>query len=119
MKFVYKKLGVNIEYEIQGDGRLEGGDYIPTSSSAFIGCGMRTNYDAIHQLMSNDLMSGKIVVVIKDQLMIQEEMHIDTYFNVIAKYKVVLAQHRLRHKSDNHQLLIDEWVHEYDDATHS
>lgn len=28
VKFVYNKLGVNILYQIQGEGRMEGGDYV-------------------------------------------------------------------------------------------
>lgn len=106
---------MNIEYEIKGEGRLEGGDYICTSGIAFIGCGMRTNYNAIQQLMENDLFSGKTVVVVKDQLQIQEQMHLDCYFNVIAKYKVVLGGSRLHHKGGKEQPLVDEWVQEYNE----
>lgn len=117
MKFVQNKIGINIEQQIQGDGRLEGGDYICTSSYAYIGCGMRTNYNAIMQLMDKDLMSGKIVAVVKDQLHWQHQMHLDTYFNVIGKYKVVMGTNRLRHNNDVNQVLVDEWHHVFNEET--
>ena len=39
---------------IEGDGRLEGSDYIPAGNVSLIGCGMRTNDEGIRQLSAGD-----------------------------------------------------------------
>ena len=46
----YRHLGLTPVLRIEGEGRLEGGDYIPAGTVAFIGCGMRTNEEGIRQI---------------------------------------------------------------------
>ncbi|MHC0449683.1 MAG: arginine deiminase family protein [Candidatus Lariskella arthropodorum] len=59
IKFVYKKLGINPIYEVEGEGRLEGGDFIPGGDIDFIGQGLRTNKEAIDQLFKHNVFCGK------------------------------------------------------------
>ena len=42
-RFAFQKLGLNIAYQVEKEGRLEGGDFIPCGNYAFIGQGLRTN----------------------------------------------------------------------------
>ena len=43
IRLCYDHLGLKPILSIEGDGRLEGGDYIPAGNISLIGCGMRTN----------------------------------------------------------------------------
>lgn len=85
LKMVYAHLGIKPIYEIKGDGRLEGGDYIPAGNEAYIGCGMRTNMQAIRQMMEADAFGHDTIVVVNDHLLWQMEMHLDTHFGIIDK----------------------------------
>lgn len=95
IKFVLKKLGVNPLYEVEGDARLEGGDFIPAGDVAFIGQGLRTHADAVQALLSHNVFGAPRVVVVKDDLQSQEQMHLDTYFNVLDAGLAVLAKDRM------------------------
>ncbi len=81
----YEALGITPIYEIEGDGRMEGGDYIPAGTVSFIGQGMRTNAEAIAQMLAHDVFGHDTVVVAKQHCQWQLEMHLDTYFNIIDK----------------------------------
>lgn len=81
----YEALGIEPIYEIEGEGRMEGGDYIPAGTVSFIGCGMRTNQTAIDQMLANDVFGHDTVIVAKQHCRWQLEMHLDTYFNIIDK----------------------------------
>ena len=81
----YEALGITPIYEIKGDGRMEGGDYIPAGTVSFIGQGMRTNAEAIDQMLAHDVFGHDTVVVAKQHCRWQLEMHLDTYFNIIDK----------------------------------
>ncbi|MCQ2328297.1 MAG: arginine deiminase family protein [Paludibacteraceae bacterium] len=81
----YEALGLTPIYEIEGDGRMEGGDYIPAGTVSFIGQGMRTNAEAIDQMLARDVFGHDTVVVAKQHCRWQLEMHLDTYFNIIDK----------------------------------
>lgn len=85
IKMIYAHLGITPVYEVQGEGRLEGGDYIPAGNEAYIGCGMRTNIEAIQQMMEADAFGHDTVVVVKDHMFWQMEMHLDTHFGIIDK----------------------------------
>lgn len=85
LKAVYAHLGIKPVCEISGDGRLEGGDYIPAGNISFIGCGMRTNIEAINQMMKADAFGHDTVVVVRDHLRWQMEMHLDTHFGIIDR----------------------------------
>ncbi len=81
----YAHLGLSPILEISGDGRLEGGDYIPAGTISLIGCGMRTNMEAIRQIMKADAFGHDTIVVVRDHKLWQMQMHLDTYFNIIDK----------------------------------
>ena len=84
LKFVFKKLGITPVYEIIGEGCLEGGDFIPVGDFALIGQGLRTNEEGIKQLFENGTFGYDEVGVVKDPFKNQDQMHLDTYFNIIG-----------------------------------
>ena len=79
----YEHLGLKPILRIEGDGRLEGGDYIPAGNISLIGCGMRTNDEGIRQMMEADAFGHDTVVVVRDHKLWQMQMHLDTHFNII------------------------------------
>ena len=94
IKVVLKKMGITPIYEISKDGRLEGGDYIPAGNLVFIGQGIRTNATAIKEMLKNDVFGATNVVVVKDSWQRQQEMHLDTFFNIIDSNLAVLVEDR-------------------------
>lgn len=98
LTFCYEQLGHSPILAITGDGRLEGGDYIPAGKQAFIGCGMRTNIEGIRQIMDADAFGHDTIVVVKDRKWWQMQMHLDTYFNIIDKDLCSLVESRLNAK---------------------
>lgn len=91
----YNYLGVKPVLEISGKGRLEGGDYIPAGTFSLIGCGMRTNMEAIRQIMEADAFGHDTVVVVHDHKLWQMQMHLDTYFNIMDKNLCTMVASRL------------------------
>jgi len=83
IKACYDYLGESPILTISGNGRLEGGDYIPAGTIAFIGCGMRTNMEGIRQMMQHDALGHDTIVVVQDHRFWQMQMHLDTHFNII------------------------------------
>jgi len=94
----YRHLGVESILRIVGDGRLEGGDYIPAGTIAFIGCGMRTNEEGIRQIMEADAFGHDTVVVVHDHKRWQMQMHLDTHFNIIDRDLCTMVSSRLNAK---------------------
>lgn len=90
----YETLGITPIYEIEGDGRMEGGDYIPAGTVSFIGYGMRTNQEAIDQMLANNVFGHDTVIVPKQHCRWQLEMHLDTYFNIIDKNLCTMVARR-------------------------
>lgn len=90
MEFVFKKLGIDPIYKITGSGRLEGGDYIPAGDFALIGQGLRTNAEGIRQLLENNVFDFPEIAVVKDPFKHQDQMHLDTYFNIVGPKKAVV-----------------------------
>lgn len=105
IKFVLAKLGIKPIYEVSGNGRLEGGDFIPAGDSVFIGCGVRTNQDAIDQLLRTKSFGTKRVVVVNEKWHNQVQMHLDTYFNVINKDLAVLVKDRFDCRNDKSNVM--------------
>ena len=107
LKFALTKLGIPTLLEISGDGRLEGGDFLPAGDVVFIGMGLRTNAEAIEQLLSNgkEVFGGKTVVVVKDSFHDQDEMHLDTFFNIIDGDLAVLLAGRMTIADDGGNVL--------------
>lgn len=83
IELCYSHLGQKPILRITGEGRLEGGDYIPAGTVALIGCGMRTNDEGIRQLLEADALGHDTVVVVRDHKLWQMQMHLDTHFNII------------------------------------
>ncbi|MBQ5993721.1 MAG: hypothetical protein IJL57_05265 [Bacteroidales bacterium] len=107
----YAHLGLKPILRIQGEGRLEGGDYLPAGTLSFIGCGMRTNDEGIRQLMEADAFGHDTVVVVRDHKFWQMQMHLDTYFNIIDKDLCTLTSSRLNaQKDDPEYVTCDLWV---------
>ena len=94
----YMHLGLKPILRITGEGRLEGGDYIPAGTVSFIGCGMRTNDEGIRQMMEADAFGHDTVVVVRDHKLWQMQMHLDTYFNIIDRDLCTMVTSRLNAK---------------------
>ena len=94
-KYAYAKLGVRPIYEVTGSARLEGGDFIPAGDVAFLGQGLRTNAEAVRQLLEARVFGARWVVIVKEPWKNQDQMHLDTYFNVMAPRLAVLVESRL------------------------
>ena len=94
----YRHLGLTPVLHIEGDGRLEGGDYIPAGTVAFIGCGMRTNEEGIRQIMDADAFGHDTIVVVHDHKRWQMQMHLDTHFNIIDRDLCTMVSSRLNAK---------------------
>ena len=101
----YELMGVEPILSITGDGRLEGGDYLRGGTISYIGCGMRTNIEAIKQIMSADAFGHDTVAVVNDRKWWQMQMHLDTYFNIIDKDLCTLVESRYYAKKGD-----PEWV---------
>ena len=95
IKTCYEHLGLKPILQISGEGRLEGGDYIPAGTVSFIGCGMRTNEAAIKYMLEKDAFGHDTVVVVKDHKLWQMQMHLDTHFNIIDKDLCTMVSSRL------------------------
>ena len=95
IELCYEHMGLHPILRVEGDGRLEGGDYIPAGTVSFIGCGMRTNDEGIRQLLTADAFGHDTVVVVRDHKFWQMQMHLDTYFNIIDKDLCTMVSSRL------------------------
>ena len=95
IELCYNHLGVKPVLRIKGDGRLEGGDYIPAGNISFIGCGMRTNDEGIKQMLEADAFGHDTVVVVRDHKLWQMQMHLDTHFNIIDSNLCTMVRSRL------------------------
>ena len=93
--FAYKKLGIKPIYEIKGEGRLEGGDFLPAGDTAFLGQGLRTNAEAVKQLLDSGAFGTKRVVIVKDPWQNQVQMHLDTFFNIVNGKLALMVEDRL------------------------
>lgn len=105
VKFCYDQLGIEPIVTLDSCARLEGGDYIPAGNQSFIGCGMRTNIEAINQIMAADGFGHNTVAVVKDRKWWQMQMHLDTYFNIIDRDLCTLTQSRFEAQEGD-----PEWV---------
>jgi len=107
----YEHLGLKPIMRITGEGRLEGGDYIPAGTISLIGCGMRTNDEGIRQIMEADAFGHDTVVVVRDHKRWQMQMHLDTHFNIIDHDLCTMVSSRLNAKpGDPEYNTCDIWV---------
>ncbi len=95
IELCYAHLGRRPIMRISGEGRLEGGDYIPAGDVGFIGCGMRTNDEGIRQVMEADAFGHDTIVVVRDHKLWQMQMHLDTYFDIIDRDLCTMVRSRL------------------------
>ncbi len=117
-EFCLEKIGLTPIHKISGENAfLEGGDFLPFGNVAFIGRGLRTTQEAIDQLMDNDLLGCDTLVVVKDRWLSQEQMHLDTYFNIIDRDLVTLSENRYLAPTDSLQYLSVD-VYARDDNTY-
>lgn len=93
--FAYEKLGIQPILRIQGEGRLEGGDFIPAGDTAFQGQGLRTNGEAVRQMLAALTYGTRRVLIVKDPWQNQIQMHLDTYFNIIGDKLAVMVDDRM------------------------
>lgn len=107
IKFVLRRLEIEPIYQVEANDTCEGGDFIPCGKVAFIGQGARTTPGAIEQLLQNKVFGYDEVVVVKDKKQDESQMHLDTYFNVIGKDLVLLAQ--VRHLGHLQQAGYEDW----------
>ena len=118
IRFVLQKLGVDPMAEIEGTGRLEGGDFIPAGDVVFIGQGLRTNAEGIRQLFDHNVFDSTRVLVVKDRWQHQTQMHLDTFFNIINPNLAVLVDTRIRSDratpSENLRLRVDVYERQSD-----
>lgn len=111
----YEQLGQKAFYRISGgESYLEGGDYIPFGTISLIGQGLRTNQNAIDELLENDCFGHDTVVVVRERWRNQYQMHLDTYFNVIDKDLCTMCFNRYdaKDESDINYLKMDMYVRE-------
>ncbi len=95
MRFVLAKLGIEPIYAVTGEGRLEGGDFLPAGDTVFLGQGLRTNPEGVQQLLEHRVFGAKRVVIVKDPWQNQNQMHLDTYFNIAGPDLAVLVEERM------------------------
>ena len=66
MRFCFEKVGLSVIGSIEKPGFLEGGDFFPCGDDlALLGIGLRSNYDAAHQLMNGDLLGTTRLAVVR------------------------------------------------------
>jgi len=95
IEFCIKKLGITPLLRISGSSYLEGGDFLCLNNISFIGQGLRTNGDAISQLLKAQVFGTEEVVVVKDRWHDQSQMHLDTWINFIDSDLVTMVSSRV------------------------
>ena len=93
MEVVFRNLGAKIIGRIPEGTFLEGGDFfVAKDDLCMLGIGLRTKIDAAYYLMDKNLLgSRRFAIVIDENDLDQQRMHLDTYFNILNDtYCVVL-----------------------------
>mmetsp|Transcript_60335 Transcript_60335/g.73924 ORF Transcript_60335/g.73924 Transcript_60335/m.73924 type:complete len:479 (+) Transcript_60335:637-2073(+) len=109
MKYVWNTLNAPIIYEINNsnnDKFIEGGDFIPINNDyCLIGCGLRTNLNAIKDCLANDVFGTKYVCIVLDKYdQNQDRMHLDCVFNVVSSKYCVLLDTIINHKTNPNKI---------------
>lgn len=114
MKFVLGKLDIQPIYEVSPRGRLEGGDFFPAGERVFIGQGLRTNAIAVQEMLDHDAFGAREVIVVKDAWQNPQEMHLDTYFNLLDRDLALLVADRhvrnCKERQNAKCLKADVWI---------
>ena len=93
MEIVFRNLGAKIIGRIPEGTFLEGGDFfVAKDDLCMLGIGLRTKIDAAYYLMENNLLgSRRFAIVVDENDLDQQRMHLDTYFNILNNdYCIVL-----------------------------
>jgi arginine deiminase len=109
MNFCFNKLNVPILGKIEAPGTCEGGDFISAGADlCFIGTGLRTNQNAIDQLLQNDWFGTRRVAVCRDLFDCdQQRMHLDTVFNICSNDCVVMLDAMIGESSPIRRLVTE------------
>lgn len=109
MNFCFNKLNVPILGKIEAPGTCEGGDFISAGADlCFIGTGLRTNQNAIDQLLQNDWFGTRRVAVCRDLFDCdQQRMHLDTVFNICSNDCVVMLDAMIGENSPIRRLVTE------------
>lgn len=92
--------GLPVVGEIEAPGYLEGGDFFPAGRDlALIGIGLRSNFEACHQLMERDMLGTRRLAVVKDQF----EQHQVRFISPVLQYLIIVQSIALRIDSDGWQ----------------
>jgi arginine deiminase len=94
VELALRQLGVEPIYRVQPPGFLEGGDFIPCGDFVFQGEGLLSNREGIQQLLDNGAYGPVEVAVVKDKRSQMDQMHLDTFFNVVSRDLAVCCQNR-------------------------
>lgn len=86
MRGLFDSAGIPVIGAIEGNGRLEGGDFFMVDAeTALVSVGLRSNYEAVYQLMEKNLVGARRVVIVDDSVDLdQQRMHLDTIFNIVS-----------------------------------
>eukprot|EP01013_Petalomonas_cantuscygni_P043773 TRINITY_DN8446_c0_g1_i1.p1 TRINITY_DN8446_c0_g1~~TRINITY_DN8446_c0_g1_i1.p1 ORF type:complete len:842 (+),score=194.74 TRINITY_DN8446_c0_g1_i1:109-2634(+) len=73
---------------IEDPGQLEGGDFFMLdASTAIVSVGLRSNFEAVRQLMANNWLGARRLLIVVDEFdQNQQRMHLDTIFNVVSTH---------------------------------
>jgi arginine deiminase len=107
VRFALHKLGIAPVFEVQADGRLEGGDFFALGALSLLGQGLRTNEEAVRQLLQNKVFGTPRVAVVKDPGKTPSETHLDSYFNVLGPKLALLTKERYEAKDPARRSLVD------------
>jgi arginine deiminase len=111
MKFCFQKLGIQVIAEVERPGYLEGGDFFPAGSDlCFCGVGLRSNENAVQQLMEKDAFGTKRVAIVKDLFdKNQDRMHLDCVFSILSESCVLMLEEMMGKESPTRRL-VDEYA---------
>jgi len=94
IELALRQLGIEPIYRVKPPGFFEGGDFIPCGDFVFQGEGLLSNHEGIQQVLDNGAYGPVEVAVVKDRRSQMDQMHLDTFFNVISRDLAVYCQNR-------------------------
>lgn len=112
MEFCFDKLGLNVIGRIPAPAFLEGGDFFPVGDGlSLIGVGPRSDLNAVHYLLENDLVGTETIGVVKDLFeQKQERMHLDTVFSILGDDCCIMMEDMMGEESETRRL-VDEYIY--------
>lgn len=106
-----QRSGISVLGSVKEPGFLEGGDFFAAGPDlCFVGIGLRSNWEACHQLMKQDMFGTKSVAIVKDLFdQSQDRMHLDCVFNIVG-YDCCLMLEDILNTTSNRRRLVDEYA---------